>query len=152
VVNTMQRLLAYCVLLAGCGSSSSNAPPADAGADAHHVVAQDSGNPFGGGDSGDDASDGGDGGICAQLKAQVAELGQTARACNPSSASPQCGAQTNGPCCPVSITPGDPVPVENYDQAVKAYVAQCSPDCTIVICGVTPSNVCDGTGSAGICR
>jgi hypothetical protein len=58
----------------------------------------------------------------------------------------QCSAFTNGPCCPVTITPG--TNTENYDQAVMAYKNQCMPQCGMV-CATMPTNTCVPFGDAG---
>lgn len=128
----------------GGGDAAADAPVDDAGQDS-------GGNIFPGVDSG--TSDGNANTPCAQLKAKVDQLGLTARQCCPSCAQSQCNAATDGPCCPITVSASSTQPVDDYDQAVKAYKAQCNPDCSRVICDqTTPSNVCDGTGSTGTCQ
>jgi hypothetical protein len=148
--------LATAAIVAGCGSDSSSGAAADAGPEAGSDASHDgSGCPFGcsAPDSGDAAADAPTN--CAQMKLQLDSLGATARACNPN-LSQQCSASTNGICCPISVSPGDPAPVENYDHAVAAYIATCGPvDCTTTICSMNiPSNACDAPmGSVmGICE
>lgn len=148
--------------LTGCGSDDSSATNvAEAGVDATADGGHDGGGcPFGctipdGGDdgSGDSASDAKL--TCTQLKSQIDMLGNVARACNPS-LSQQCIGSTNGICCPISVSPGDPAPVENYDQAVAAYKANCGPvDCSTTMCPTNvPSNACDAPmgSSSGLCE
>jgi hypothetical protein len=45
--------------------------------------------------------------------------------------------------------------VDNFDQAVAAYVAQCDAGCSTVICQPAPSDQCEALGAAasqGLCR
>lgn len=147
-------LLAACLL--GCGGGSSSSSPGDAGADA---PAADDGAADGdcfpfcgtGGDAGA-ADAAGDGALsCAQLKAQYQALEPAARACNPQLPD-QCGATTNDPCCPVTVTESNTQAVADFDYAVMQYEAQCTADCSMRICQAAPSRQCDGTGSTGLCR
>jgi hypothetical protein len=143
---------AVSVAFSAC-SSTSTSGAADAGSDASLADAghESGGNPFPGIDSGTRTDSGGT--LCGQLKTKVDQLGIAARTCCLSCSEAQCNAATNGPCCPVSVTASNTQAVNDYDQAVKAYKAQCNPDCSAIICDqTTPSSVCDGTGASGICQ
>jgi hypothetical protein len=146
-------LFAACLL--GCGGGSS-LPPADAGADAPSpegdAAADGDCFPFCGTGADAVAPDAaGDGALsCAQLKARYQML-ETARACNPQLPN-QCGATTNDPCCPVTVTESNTQAVADFDYAVMQYEAQCTADCSMRICQSAPSLQCDGAGSTGLCR
>jgi hypothetical protein len=155
--------LAVVALTAACGGGSSSGPSAR-DAEPESAVAQDAGSdgadcfPFcssadaasgSGGDAAGDAAS-----SCAQLKAAYEALQAPAQACNPQLPG-QCGATTNGPCCPVTVSGTNGSAVDNFDQAVAAYVAQCNPDCSMVICQPAPTDQCDplgSTASQGRCR
>jgi hypothetical protein len=153
---------AILVVASGCGGGSSGSVARDAGAE---TAAEDTGSDTGscfpfcssgsdsGTGSGTDASADGTT-SCAQLKAVYEGLQALAQACEPQLTG-QCSATTNGPCCPVTVTTSSQSAVNNFDQAVATYVAQCSPDCSMVICQPAPSNQCDplaGGASQGRCR
>ncbi|HEY8039133.1 MAG TPA: hypothetical protein VIF15_05035 [Polyangiaceae bacterium] len=151
-------LLAVLLPLLGCGNGAASPSTAqDGGTDASSAGDAAEGGCFptcAGGDSGlpgDDA--GGDGAAtCDQLKAEAVSLEAAARACNPQLPSP-CSASTDGICCPVSVTPGNTTAIDNFDQAVAAYKAQCTPNCAGIVCHPAPSNTCQPTQpSQGICQ
>lgn len=132
--------------LVACGSDSASPAPSDASAEA---APGDSGRegggcPFGcsndGGTSGDADADAAD--MCTQLKAVIAQLGTAARACNPNR-SMECSGQTEGICCPISVSPGNNAAVSAFDNAVAAFKASCTMDCSMARCSMNvPSNSC----------
>jgi hypothetical protein len=143
----MRRALV--LVLAGCSSSSSPAPTADAGpADVTVDAARESGSGFPIDDGGTPPDAGSE---CDQTRAQVIALQTLARACNPQGVS-ECNAAVDGICCPITVSINNNGPVNDFTQAVTAYKQKCSPDCTKVICGNAPTNVCDGTGNKGVCQ
>jgi hypothetical protein len=152
------------VLAAACGGGSSSSPAARDAAPESAAVADagsDSGDCFpfcssggdAGGGTGTDAS--GDGASsCDQLKAVYETLQGPAQSCDPQLPG-QCSATTNGPCCPLTVTATNGSAVDNFDQAVAAYLAQCNPDCSMMICQPAPSDQCDPLGASaaqGRCR
>src|SRR4051812_32455524 len=58
---------------------------------------------------------------CDQLKADVGKFANLARACAPSSNSPQCSATTNGICCPITVSTANVQAVNDLDQAVSTW-------------------------------
>jgi hypothetical protein len=173
-MRSARRGAAVCALFApfsaSCGEGSSSTPPArDAaveGASSDAGAGDGPCFPFCGSSSGGDEA-GGDGGpgapgdgsgdgasSCAQLKAVYEALQGPAQACNPQLQG-QCAATTNGPCCPVTVSASSQSAVNDFDQAVATYTAQCQPNCAQVICQPAPSNECDplgGSASQGRCR
>jgi hypothetical protein len=146
--------------LFACSSDSSPSGPADASHDAPYPDAgpPEASCPFGctpsgdGGDASDDAPDGAT--TCAALKMQLDRYAAIAQACN-ANQTQQCSGTTMGLCCAISISPGNPAAVDDYDHAVAAYKASCPVDCTRTICSMNvPSNLCDAPmGSAmGLCE
>jgi hypothetical protein len=154
-------------VLAACGSGSSSAPPGhDAAVEsAAGEASADEGSCFpfcgSGGDAGADDGPGvpaeasADGASsCSQLKAIYEALQGPAQACNPQLQG-QCAVTTNGPCCPVTVTASSQSAVNDFDQAVASYTAQCQPNCSQMICQPAPSNVCNalgGSASQGRCQ
>jgi hypothetical protein len=131
--------------------ASSESAPAEAGEDDAcfpycGTVADARGGP-GAGDAG-----AGDGALsCDELRALYESLQARAQSCDPQLPA-ECGATTNGPCCPVTVSAGNASAIDDFDQAVAEYKTQCSPDCSKVICQPTPSNRCDALGSLGRCE
>jgi hypothetical protein len=155
------RILPAYFLLAACGGGAgSSSPPQDAASETGEPDAESDGGscfPFcGSADAGSprvDAS-GLDAPSCDQLKAAYEALQGPAQACDPQLQA-QCAATTNGPCCPVAVTASSQAAVDNFDQAVAAYVAACSPDCSMIICMPTPLSQCQalaGGPSQGRCQ
>jgi hypothetical protein len=141
---------ALCLLLVQCGSSSAGPAPDAGRPDAAPIDAgHESGSGFPLDDSGGGPPDAGS--ECDQLRAQVTALQITARACNPQGAS-ECTAAIDGICCPITVSISNNGPVNDFTQAVLAYKAKCKPDCSTVICGAAPTNVCTGTGNQGLCE
>jgi hypothetical protein len=149
-------------LPASCSAGSSSAPPEHDAAleSAAGEASADEGScfPFCGSSGGDanadegpvaagDASADGTSSSCAQLKAVYEALQGPAQSCNPQLQA-QCGATTNGPCCPVTVSASSQSAVDNFDQAVAMYTAQCQPNCAQVICQPAPSNMCNPLGSS----
>jgi hypothetical protein len=140
---------ALLLLFAACGNSSSVTSSADASiADAAEAGSADASNPFNVGDTSQpDTSQS----PCDELKQQVIQLGLTARKCNPQAPS-ECGATTDGPCCPITVDIGSTSAVNDYDHAVGQLWAAmdagtCTYDCKLAYpCKQAPSNVC-GTNS-----
>lgn len=139
------------VPLAACSASpAASSPPVDAGIsdappDVHDssFTAEDVGAP-----SRPDAAT-----PCDHLRQQISQLVPAAAACSPNSNAPQCGATTQGLCCPITVTQGNVQAVNDYDQAVANFKnAGCTIDCTKIACAAAPSNICDGSGSAGVCQ
>jgi hypothetical protein len=86
---------------------------------------------------------------CAALKASYESLEATARMCNPQI--PGGCISTDDPCCMVAVSSASPDAVNAFADAVAAYSAQCTPNCTLRICQ-TPTGTCMPTGTAtGIC-
>ncbi len=138
-------------VLAGCGASRPGSPTAtDAAADAPQD-AHEGGSGFPPPDASDvDAADAGS--ACDQLRAQVNAFGLAARACNPQGAN-ECNAAADGICCQITVGIGSTQAVNDFQHAVSDYQTKCGPaDCTKVLCEQAPSNLCDGTGTKGICR
>jgi hypothetical protein len=160
-------LALFSVLCASCsdGPSSSPAPHDAAVEGATGEASTDDGACFpfcgsGGNDAGADVGGGppgdasADGASCDGLKAVYEALQGPAQACNPQLQS-QCAATTNGPCCPLTVTAASQSAVDNFDQAVAAYLAQCPPNCSQIICQPAPSNICNplgGSASQGRCQ
>ncbi len=138
--------------LCGCSSSSAGAGGVDAAtADAGADSARDTGSGFPTTDAGD-VDAGGGGSTCDQLRAQVNAYGLVARACNPQGAS-ECTAAADGLCCQITVSIGSTQAVNDFQHAVTDYANKCgAADCSKVICEQTPSGICDGTGTKGICR
>jgi hypothetical protein len=89
--------------------------------------------------------------MCSQLRALYESLQAAAQACDPQIQG-QCSATTNGPCCPLTVGVADRSAIDDFDQAVAMYKAQCSPDCSMSICQPAPSNACEPVGAKGTCR
>jgi hypothetical protein len=138
----------FLLSVAGC-SSSSGGPPADAGPP--DVAPIDAGHESGTGFPVDDSGPPDAGSECDQLRLQVTTLETAARACNPQGAS-ECTAAVDGICCAITVSISNNGPVNDFTQAVNGYKAKCKPDCTTVICGTAPTNVCTGTGNQGLCE
>ena len=140
--------VALLLALAACGNGSSSplveAGPIDSSTEASHESG--TGFPIDDGAAPPDA-----GSECDQMRAQVLDLQTLARACNPQGVS-ECGAAVDGICCPVTVSIGNTGPVNDFTQSVTAYKQKCNPDCTKVICGAAPTNVCEGTANKGVCQ
>jgi hypothetical protein len=149
------------LVLAACSGGGTSSPPQDAAPETSEPDAgEDSGSCFpfcGSADASSppvDASTSDAAPSCSQLKAAYEALQGPAQACNPQLQA-QCTASTNGPCCPVTVSASNQAAVDNFDQAVAAYVTACSPDCTMIICMPAPSDQCQplpGGMAQGSCK
>jgi hypothetical protein len=143
-------LLVLAVLTGACSSDgAAPTPPPDAG-------------PHDAGDAGHDSSSGfpvDEGGPptdapttqCDQLRTQVIQLQTAARACNPQGAN-ECSGAVDGICCSITVSFNNSSAVNDFTQAVTTYKTKCTPDCSKVICGQTPTLVCDPVGAKGTCE
>ncbi len=124
---------------------------ADAAPDAPRDAAHDGGSGFPvTDDAGEDAADAGS--ACDRLRAQIDALGRLARACDPQGAQ-ECIAAVDGLCCQITVSAASTQAVGDFQRAVSGFASKCGPpDCTKVLCELSPSGVCDGTGRVGTCR
>jgi hypothetical protein len=136
-----------------CSSTHDNPAPADAGSP--DAATLDAGHESGSGFPVDEAGPSPPADAarseCDQLRAQTTALGLTASACNPAGAS-ECNASIDGICCPITVSISSTQAVNDFTEAVRAYKAKCTPDCSKILCSGGPSMVCDGTGTNGVCR
>lgn len=135
------------LVASGCSSSPTSPPPADAGSD---PLAVDAGHPETGAPPPDSGAPADGGGPCDHLKELVDQASALARSCDQRAAAP-CSAAVDGLCCPVTVDAANNAAVNDFQQAVKNYKARCMPNCTKILCGVSPppSNQCD---TSGACR
>lgn len=138
-----------------CSSGSSPVASHDAGVDATADATDDSCFPFcgssgSGSSSGGSDEDGGDA-SCAQLKTQLQMLQAPAQACDPTKPT-QCTSIAQGICCAVTVTAGNDMAVNTFQEAVDSYKAMCDAGCLTPVCPTAPSNVCQGQGTMGTCQ
>lgn len=136
-------LLALAPFALACGGSTTTDLFADASTDGSSGTDGGSGTDGSPADARPDVSQA----QCQKLLADVANLRDKARKCEPNGGSIPCAVLVDDLCCPISVTDPKTQDVQNFVAAVKAATQSgCSIACPAIACPTEPSKVCNGTG------